>query len=86
MVEVDECVGGPEDTAEVFAADELAGMLEEIDKPPEGLLADSDGNAVAPQFEIARIDFKDTENARPARYSAGLSEAITPTKVPLGGV
>jgi hypothetical protein len=61
VVEVDEGIGGPEDATEVFAADELAGMLEEIDKHPEGLLADTDGNAVAPQLEIASVDLKDTE-------------------------
>ena len=61
VVEVNEGVGGPEDTAEVFAADELAGMLEEIDKHPERLLADANGNAVAPQLGIASVDFKDAE-------------------------
>jgi hypothetical protein len=61
VVKVDERVGGPEDPTEVFAADELAGVLEEIGKHPEGLLADTDRNAVAPQFEIARVDFKDAE-------------------------
>ena len=61
-------------------------MLEEIDKHPEGLLADTDGNAVAPQLEIDARRLQRRQNARPGRYFAGLSEAITPTKVPLGGV
>jgi hypothetical protein len=61
VVEVHEGVGGPEDTAEVFAANELAGMLEEIDKHPEGLLADPDRNAVAAKFEIASVDLIDAE-------------------------
>jgi hypothetical protein len=35
VVEVDECVGRPEEASEIFPGDEIAGMLEKVDKNPE---------------------------------------------------
>ena len=61
VVEIDEGVGGPENAAEVFAADELAGVLEKINKRTEGLLANPDRDAIAAQLGIAGIDLEDAE-------------------------
>jgi hypothetical protein len=86
VVEVDEGIGGPEYPAEIFAADEFAAVLEEIDKHPERLLADTDGNAVAPQLEIASINFKDTETPDLRGILLDCQRRSPRPRVPLGGV
>ena len=55
MVEIDECVGGPQRLAQLLASDEIALVLEEQEQQLKRLFLQRDLGAVFTHFSRARI-------------------------------
>jgi hypothetical protein len=62
VFEVDKRTCGPEQAAQILAADEFACMLEEIDKHVKRLLAYPNWNSIAAQLQAVRIHLKNSES------------------------
>ena len=61
VVEVDEGVGGPELLLQLFARDDVSGMIEEQSEHLEGLALQAQLDATLAQFSRAEVELEDSE-------------------------
>jgi len=66
VVEIHKGIGRPEDLAQGFAADQFTGVLDQVDKNAEGLLADFHLHPVAPQLRVGCVDLENAEAPDPS--------------------
>jgi hypothetical protein len=71
VVEVDIGVGGPETFLQIFAGDDLAGMVEEHREDADGLFLEADAKAVFAELAGAKIEFENSE-AEPCARLGGV--------------
>ena len=67
VVEIHECVRGPEFLLKFLATDDLAGVLEQHRQNLEGLLLKPDSQAALAQFASAKIHLENPKTEPPAR-------------------
>jgi hypothetical protein len=66
VVEIHECVCGPELFLKFLACDYFAGVLKQENQDAEGLFLKPDSEPVLAQFASAKIQFEHSEKETPA--------------------